>query len=265
MIAVLFKRELKRNFKSFAAATIMCGAMAAYIVSMADGMGQDIQVILDVKLPKSLQAAFGMGGLDFNSAGNVFALSFSYIYLFISIFFANVFATIMSKEFSNKTAEYLFSLPVTRVQAILTKLSVASMYTVLCVVSVFLLSWLSFEMNVSSGYDLKPVILMSLAWLMGGLFFGAAAFLISSFVATSGTVSFISSGFVMVLYILQIIVALNPNLDFVKYFSPFDWFKGADIVMNGELSLTYSLIAICATIVFTLLGIRRYTKMEVLI
>lgn len=265
MIAVLFKRELKRNFKSFAAATIICGVMAAYIVSMSTSMGQDIQVILDVKLPKSLQAAFGMGGLDFSNAGNVFALSFSYIYLFISIFYANVFAAIVSKEFSDKTAEYLFSLPVKRLQIILTKLSVAVMYAVLCIVVVFLLSWLSFEMNVFSGYDLGLVSMMSLAWLIGGLFFGSVAFLISSFSAGSRTISFVAIGFVMAMYILQIVVALNPNIGFVKYFSPFDWFKGADIVQTGNLSLTYSLIAICSTLVFTFLGIRRYLKMEVLI
>jgi ABC-2 type transport system permease protein len=262
---MLFKREIKRNLKSFIVACIICSVMVMYVISIAPSFGKDIQQILDLKLPKQLQAAFGMKGLDFGDPIGFYGLMFSYIYLFFSIYIAGVFATIVSKEFSEKTAEYLFSLPAKRINIISTKLSVAFLYAALVVVILLLVSVFSFTVFIKEKIDLLPVFLMSLSWFVGGITFGSIAFLLSSFFTKARTVSSISVGIVLVMYLFQVVISLNKELDFLKYISPFDWFKGSDIASNGEISITYCIIAITTVIACISYGTYRFRKMDVLI
>lgn len=262
---MLFKREFRRNLLAFAIACIICSAMAMYITAIAPSFGKDIQQIMDLKIPKTMQTAIGMSGLDFSNAVSFYAIGFSYIYLFIGIYLSGIFAVILSKEYSEKTAEYLFSLPVSRIKVIYIKLSVVILYALIIVCVIFLASWLSFEMNIKEGYSIKPVLLMSIAWLTGGLTFGAISFLLSSFFIKSRTIISMSIGFVLAMYLMQLIISLNKNISFLKYISPFDWFKGSEIVNTGELSFEYILIALSVIIVSLFFGIRRFKKMDVLI
>lgn len=262
---MLFKREIRRNLKSFIVSCIVCAAMAMYMIAMSPSFGKDIQQLINLKFPKVLQTALGLPELDFSQAISFFALSFSYLYLFISIYISTIFATIVSKEFNEKTAEYLFSLPAKRINIILTKLFVAFLYSLLTVLVVFLASWLSFAINIKEKYDLGLVALMSLAWLIGGIAFGSIAFLLSSIFTRTRTAASISISFVLGMYLLQVVISVNNTLVNLKYISPFDWFKGPEIANTGEISFTYCLIAIFVTIISLLTGISRFKKMDVLI
>jgi ABC-2 type transport system permease protein len=262
---MLYKREIKKNFKPFIAITVVCSALVFYIVSMAPSFGSDIQQILDMKLPKGMQNALGMDGLNFNSPSSFYTLSFSYIYLFFSIFASGVFATIVSKEFSEKTGEYLFSLPAPRIKLIMVKLSAGFTYILLWACIIFASSWFSFQIHIQEGYDLKPVILMTFAWLLGGIAFASAAFLMSSFLNKARTISGASVALVMAMYMLQLIISFNDSLSFLKYISPFDWFKGSEIANTGQLSIEYSLIAIVISIICFTLGVIRFQRKDVLI
>jgi len=262
---MLFKRELKRNLKSFLIISLACSAMAMYVIAIAPSFGNDIQKILDLKLPQGMQKAFGMKDLDFRSATSFFAIMFSYIFLFYSIYLASAFANIVSKEYSDKTAEYLFSLPAKRVHFILVKLSVIFIYAVLSVLLIFLISWFSFGIFIKGGYDLTPVVLMAVAWLLGGLVFGSAGFLISSFFSRTRISSAVSVGFVLFMYIFQVVISINEKISILKHFSPFDWFKGSEIANSASISLAYCLVAIGFSAICFYFGIWRFRKMDVLI
>jgi len=58
---------------------------------------------------------------------------------------------------------------------------------------------------------------------------------------------------------------MNKELDFLKYISPFDWYKGSDIIRSEEISIVYSLIAVGISAACLYLGVRRYNRMDVLI
>lgn len=262
---MLFIRELKRNLKSFLIISLVCSALAMYVIALAPSFGDDIQKILDLKMPQGMQKAFGINELDYKSAVSFFAIMFPYIYLFYAIYLAATFAHIASKEYSDKTAEYLYSLPAKRLHFLLVKLSVVFIYSVLCVLLIFFVSWFSFGVFIKSGYDLTPVVLMAVAWLLGGMVFGSAGFLVSSFFSRTRISSAVSVGFVLFMYIFQVVISLNENISVLKHFSPFDWFKGSEIANNGSLSLTYCLAAIGFSAVCFYVGIRRFRKMDVLI
>lgn len=262
---MLFKREFKRNLKSFLVVSFICAALVMYVISIAPSFGKDIQQILDLKLPRQFQSAFGMKDLDFGTPMGFYGLIFSYVYLFISIYAAGIFAGIVLKEYSDKTAEYLFSLPVKKMNIIRTKLLVALFYLTVTIAFTFLISLLSFSLFIEDDYDILTMLIMSLSWLLGGLTFGSIAFLVSSFLTKSRSSSGIASGLVLVFYLLQVVISLNKYLEDMKYISPFDWFKGSDIANTGEISITFCIIAVVVSVVCIFIGAIHFKKKDVII
>lgn len=258
---ILFKRELKQNFKSFIICTTICAALALYVIALTPSLGADMQKLLDMKLPNQMQLAFGMNNLDFGTPLGVYGLMFSYLYLTFGIYAAVMFAGIVSKEFTEKTAEYLFSLPSDRITIIVTKLSVAVLYLTASINLTFLVSWAGFAGIIRTGYDIKPVLLMCIAWWLGALFFGAMAFMLSSF----NTKTKMAVGLVMGAYLLQVVISLKEQLKLIKYLSPFDWFKGSDIINGATLSVSYCFIALAAVIICLTIGGERFLNKDVLV
>ncbi|HBG70446.1 MAG TPA: hypothetical protein DDX57_06650 [Bacteroidales bacterium] len=262
---MLFKREIKRNYKSFLTVTLICAFFQVYIISMSLTFGADVKQILDMKMPPEFQKAIGMAGLNLNDPLGFTGIGFSYVYLFFSIAFASVFATIVSKEFSEKTAEYLFSLPVKRVNLLRTKILFSLTYVVSAALILFLATAIGMGAIIGGEIPWLTITLMTLAWILGGAALGSVAFLISSFFPRSRTASAVSMGVVLGMYLLQVVISMNKELDFLKYISPFDWYKGSEIINMNELSVVYSLIAIGISALCLFFGIRRFNRMDVLI
>ncbi|MEJ7740065.1 MAG: ABC transporter permease subunit [Chitinophagaceae bacterium] len=258
---MLFIRELKQNLKSFIICTIICAALSLYVIALTPSLGADMQKLLDMKLPSQMQLALGLNNLDFGTPLGAYGSMFSYIYLTFGIYAAVMFAGIVSKEFTEKTAEYLFSLPASRITILVTKLSVAVLYLTASVSITFLVSWAGFEGIIKTGYDIKTVLLMCTAWWLGTLFFGAMAFMLSSFY----TKTKMAIGLVMGAYLLQVVISLEDQLKLIKYLSPFDWFKGNDIINEATLSVYYSFIALAAILICLVVGCKRFLNKDVLV
>jgi ABC-2 type transport system permease protein len=258
---MLFKRELKQNLKSFIICTIVCAALSLYVIALTPSFGEDMQKLLDLKLPRQMQLAFGLSNLDFGTPLGVYGIMFSNIYLTFGIYAAVMFGGIVSKEFTEKTAEYLFSLPASRYTIIITKLSVAALYLTASVSITFLVSWVGFEGIIKTGYDIKTVLLMCTAWWLGALFFGAVAFMLSSFY----TKTKMAIGVVMGAFLLQVVISLKEQLKLIKYLSPFDWFKANEIINGVTLSISYSFIALSAIIICLVIGCIRFFNKDVLV
>lgn len=238
--------------------------MAGYIISLAPSFGPDIQQLLDLKLPKNMQTAFGMDNLNFSSAMGVYSISFSYLYLFFAVFSAGIFSTIVSKEFTDKTAEYLFVLPESRSKIMFKKLSVAFLYVFISIAIVFLVSWIMLLSVGNDDLDVGPVFLFAAAWLLGSLTMGSMAFLLSTFSKRGKTVYTMGIGLVMLFFLLQIIISLN-NADWLKLFSPFDWFKANDIMLQNSISLFYTCWAIGISATCLFVGFWRFRKADVVL
>lgn len=224
-------------------------------------MGKDIQQILDVKMPKQMQLAFGMSNLDFTSPMGIYGLIFSYLYLTFGIYASGMFARIVAKEFTDKPAEYLFSLPARRQDIIVTKLSAAMLYLTVSVLATTLVAWLGFVTLVQADADIQALWLIGAAYWMGALFFGALAYLLSAFYIKAR----LAIGLVMGMYLLQVVISLNEKLEALKYISPFDWFKANEIVNKGGLSPIYCVIALVATAGCLWVGTRKFMRTDVLV
>lgn len=258
---MLFRREIRLNLKGFIICTAICSALSLYLIAMIPSMGTDMQEIMKMKVPKQLQIAFGMDRLDFHTPMGTFPLMFSYLYLTYGIYAASMFSRIVSKEFTEKTAEYLFSLPARKIDLIMTKLWVAIGYLSLSVGITFLASWIGFAAIMPSEDSFRALLSMGAAYWMGGMFFGALSFLLSAFYLKSR----MAVGMVLGFYLLQVVLSLNESLRLLKYISPFDWFKGSDIAIGNGLSWVSVCIALVGIASCLVVGARRFVRRDVLV
>jgi ABC-2 type transport system permease protein len=257
---MILRRELQQNWKGFLICTLICVALSLYMIALLPSMGADIQQLIDVKFPAQLQKAFGMSNMDFKQPMNGYAILFSYFYLTYAIYAASLFSRIVAKEFADKTAEYLFSLPARRIDIILTKLGVAFGFLTASVAITLLVSWIAFAAMIPDHGPLLPLLTMNVASWIGALFFAALSLLLSAFYIKTR----MAVGVVLVAYLLQIVISLKDEMHPLKYLSPFDWFKGSALIHDG-LPISYTLVAVLATAGCLYGGISIFVRKDVLV
>lgn len=258
---LLIYRELRLHWKGFAICSLICVALSLYLIGMIPSLGAEIKNLVDLKFPARLQAAFGMKDLDYSKPMHSYSIMFTYLYLTFAIYAAGLFSRVVSKEFADKTAEYLFSLPAKRIDIIHNKLGVAVAYLLISIVVTTLASWLGFVTIIGHDGALLPLLLMAAAYSLGALFMGSFAFMLSAYFVQAR----MSVGVVLGAYLMQVVISFNSNLAFLKVISPFDWFRGNDIVNTLTLSWGYVVLAIAATALCFWLGYRRFLRRDVLV
>lgn len=255
----IFLREMSAYRKSL---IIWCIGVIFLIGSgMAkfEGMASSGQSMNDIMtaMPKSLQAIMGIGTLDVSKVSGYFGVLYIYLLLMATIHAAMLGATIIAKEERDKTVEFLFVKPVSRSKIISYKLLVASVNIVVFNIvaagaSIYLVGQYNEGESVTG--DIINAMLGMLLLQVLFLLIGSAIAAVSK--KPKLAVS-LSTGILLVTYIVSIAIELNEKLAFMKYFTPFKYFE-AKVVMNGEgldtffvlLSLSMIVVLLMITFVF---------------
>jgi ABC-2 type transport system permease protein len=160
-------------------------------------------------------------------------------------------AEVIAEEERDKTTEFLYAKPISRVNAVTQKL-LAALANILIVfgVSVATSIWIVGFYN--KNYDLNSQV-MILMW--GVLFFQLLSFSFGAFFAgifkkpklpaTAVTVVILSS------YIVSVTTELTSGLDFLKYLTPFWYFGAPKILADGHLDSVYVLTSTILIVVLT--------------
>ncbi len=206
-----------------------------------------ITEIID-KFPRIVLAMFGMVGVDINTLGGYYAILAFYAMICAAIYAAGLGANAVSREFSDRTYEFLFTKPISRTYALAMKLSAGILQlTVFSIISLLFsfaaIGYLNLPENIS-----MAVILFSLSlFLVGLVFFALAAF--ASAVskraekgALYGNLAFI------IAFIVGVVYEMNDFWLF-KLFSPLKYFAPWDL-LDGKLDPVYLLITIGLFLIF---------------
>lgn len=257
----MLKRELKVNRKSFIIWTITC--LCLFLMGFAiypSFNTTDFDEILKT-MPKEFLKMFNM---DISSIGNVFGWvkteGNTFLLLLTGLFASTLGSSIILKEESEKTIEYLHAKPIKRNDIIKNKLICGFIYISLMIIIVMIFNYVG--LYLSGEFNKKEFFILSFVPLLAAIPF----FLISAFIATffdkTKKTGGISIGIVFLNYFLLIISNLNTNFEFLKYTSIYGLANSRDIIINNTIGLESIIIAIIISIVFILLIYRRYNKKE---
>lgn len=241
----ILKWELRSHLKSL---LIWCAIFVVIIFMMTSEFSAyynnpDMADILSA-MPEAMLKAFSMDNANLTTTTGYLSLVSLYFYIMVGVFAVLLGSNIISKEERDKTAEYLMTMPVSREKIITSKLLAGLINcTVLTIVIALSVIAAMQPYHLDKAF-FKFLFLLSLAFFFTMLIFLSVGALLASILKRYKSSGKISASFLMVLYFLNIVIALSKKLDFLKYITPFKYFEASIILKNGGFELKYIILTL---------------------
>ena len=229
----MFKREMKINFKSYIIWTsVLIGLFLIVFLVYPSIINSENMEMIDemIKIfPEEILKAFNM---DISSIDTAFGWlkteGFVFVLLVTGIYSGILGSNILVKEESDKTIEYLNSVPVTR----------------------------------------KSIVLSYILLSMTPLFTSIVIFMICLFLSTfahkTKKTFGISLGIVFASYFLNVISEMGESTEFLKYLSIFTLADIRNVIINASINPVMIVLTIVISGILIALTMIRYEKKELL-
>lgn len=263
----MIKREFKVNLKSFIIWTsILIGMfLVVYLVYpyiITDDTVKNMDELMKV-FPEELLKAFNMDMSSINTAyGWLKTEGFMFVLIIVGIYSSILGGGIVLKEESNKTIEYLSSLPITRTKIMTNKIIVSIVYIFLMVLILGIFNYVA--LTISGEFEQKQFLLISITPLLIGYPLFALNLFISTFMHKTRKNAALSLGIVFLFYILNVISELSEKVEFIKYFSIYTLADLRGVIANISINYVNVIISIIITIIFISLSYIRYNRKELI-
>lgn len=260
----LFTRELQSHRTSLivwslAIVVFMYLSMAKYSVFAGDAAAS--QELLKA-LPTTLQAVFGMTGLNLTTIEGYYGVCFIFIAVMLAIQAGMLGAEIVTKEETGKTAEFLYVRPISRAKTLTLKLLAGLFLISLVGIATYASTYFSiaaFNNGIVPTEILaiftQALILIQLVFFGIGIFSAAALGVPKKATAITATIVFIS-------YIAYILWGLSDNFSWMQFLSPFAYFAAKDVITTNTLDVGWVVLCIVVFIGTISYSFLRYTRRD---
>ena len=261
----MFKREIKINLKSFIIWTsILIGLLlVVFLVYPSIVNNENIEMMNEMMkmFPEEMLKAFNMDISTIDSAfGWLKTEGFIFILLITGIYSAILGSNILLKEESDKTIEYLNSIPVTRKNIVISKILCGFLYIILMLAIIGIFNFIG--LSLSGDFDKKLYILLSITPLFSSIVIFSVCLFLSTFTHKTKKMFGISLGIVFVSYFLNIISEMGESTEFLKYISIFTLSDIRNVIINVAINPSIVLLSTIITFIFIVLTIIHYEKKE---
>lgn len=258
----VIRHELKQSRISLIIWTAAIGFLLAVCIFMFPEMKGEMNEVNEVfSSMGSFTQAFGMDKVNFGTLLGFYAVECGNILGLGGAFFASLCAiSVLSKEEKERTAEFLLTHPVSRVNVVAEKLISVILQIVILNVVVYVISASSIAL-IGEEVPWQEITLMHTAYLilqleLAGICFGVSAFLRRGSIGTG-------LGIAVIMYFLNIIANLTESAEFLKYITPFGYADGAEIVRNVSLNMNMIAIGLAFAVVGILAGFIKYCRKDI--
>ncbi len=258
----IVKHELRQGRTSFLIWTASIGFLLATCIFLFPEMkGEMDEVSKMFSSMGAFTAAFGMDKLNFGTLNGYYAIECGNVLGLGGAFYAALCAVgILSKEEKDRTAEFLFTHPVSRTRVVTEKLIAVFLQITALNVIIYALSVGSMA-AIGEEIPWKLLNLLHLAYYLMQLEIAGICFGISAFMRRGSVGAGI--GVAAMMYFLNLIANITESAEFLRYVTPFAYCDGAAIESDGRLDGTLIAIgaAICAAGIAA--AYVKYTKKDI--
>jgi len=236
----IFLRELKANVKSLLIWSAIIGLLIMIAVAKFSAFAgdPDMLAILD-SMPAGVLDAMNMRAFNLTTLTGFYGIMFIYFSLMGAIAGAMWGSDIISKEERDKTVEFSLVLPVSRSKVVTAKALAALVNSIAFVLITWAISFVavqSYEPDQTFfdflALEMQAMFMIELIFLSIGLLLGCA---MQKYKLSGST----AVGIILVTYFMSIVSAMQEDLDFLKYFTPFKYFDAGELFRSGQLDGMY--------------------------
>ncbi len=259
----IYLHELRQGSKTFLIWTLSISAFMAMCIFLFPEMEGELGGVGDMfSSMGSFTAAFGMDRLDFGTLEGFYAIECGNIMSLGGAFFAAVISVnIISKEEKDRTAEFLFTHPVSRIRVLSGKAAaVLSQTASMNIIAVAVTSASIAAIGEAVPWD--TVLHLHLAYLFCQIEIAMICFGISAFSRSSSFGA--GLGLALVLYFMNLIANVSDKMEVLRYISPFGYAEAAEIVTAGELDTSLVICGLAAGLAVSLAGSLYYCRKDII-
>ena len=241
----LYLYELKSGWKSLLVWIVCIIGFLVFSMAMFPSFAENAEATeaMLANFSPDMLKALGIDIIDFSKPMDYLSYMYQYLLVAVGAFAVLLGGSSLSKEESDKTIEFLYAKPISRTYIAAGKMAAALTKTLIIAV-VFYLSMTAVVKIVAKETDFAAMFSLSLGLLLFMLVFLSLGFVFGHFIIKPGKRLPLGLGTLFLMYFIAIFVDVSGKYDYLKYFTPFKYFSGIDIVYNGFTS-EYIIISIC--------------------
>jgi ABC-2 type transport system permease protein len=171
-------------------------------------------------------------------------------------------AGIISKEERDKTAEFLLVKPTSRNRVIASKLLAALLNVIIFNIVTLVTSILSVG-KYSNGEAVNGYIaILMIAMFILQLLFMVIGTAIAGVSKNPKTAASISTGILLITYILSIAIDMSSKLENLKYLTPFKYFEAKNLMYGGGFDVVFVILSVLIIAVLSTVTFVFYNKRD---
>lgn len=259
---VIWRHEWRQNYKAFMIFCITVGVCCCGCVLMFDSVAESMeQMAVGFAGMGSFATAFGMDKVSIATLEGFYAAEINLIFsLGGAMFAAMTGATLLSKEEEGHTAEFLHTLPLGRMEIIVSKY-VALLTLILAFNGVGILFEVAGICGVGGNFAWKEYMLYHGMSLVMQVEIGSVCFFISA--CTKKKQIGAALGLSILLYLVDVMCRVVPDLEWTKFVTPFYYCNAADIFSRSETEVVSIGIGVVITVAAVLAAGTIYKKRDI--
>jgi ABC-2 type transport system permease protein len=260
----IYKHEIRSYWKNTLIWIASLCAGTLFLFSMFPAFANNAGAIGDVlkNYPPVIQKAFGLSIDQISNIPGFYSFIITFLSLCGAVQAMNLGISVVAKETTGKTADFLLTKPVTRKSIISAKL--LSVLTCIAATSaIFIGVAVALAMAVKTkDFDYTPFMLMSLSFFFIQVIFAALGFVTAVMIPKIRSVLPVSLSVVFGFFIIGT-VAATLNLNEAYYLSPFKYFDTTEILKNSAYKPSFVIVGAVVVAVSVLVSYVLYSKKDI--
>jgi ABC-2 type transport system permease protein len=209
-------------------------------------------------LPEVMRRALGLAAVDFHRPAAYLATNFMHVTLVLGAFAAVLGASIIAKEETLRTAELLYTQPVSRVPILAGKALAVLSYVVAIPLALSIVPLAMLGAIADRPLEPGLVVALFVGVACASTCFAGAGMAVAALVRDARSATGAALGIVFATFSLGIVSAVTPAAAPLRWLSPFKLVEGPAIVGAGGLSPVRASALVAVGGVFAILAFARY-------
>jgi ABC-2 type transport system permease protein len=260
----IYLHELRSYWKNTVIWMAALGAGTLFMFSIYPAFSLNASALSSAlkNFPLMIQLAFGLMLDQMGSVGGFFSFILTVLTLIGSVQAMTLGISVLSKETTGRTAEFLLTKPVTRARVVRAKL-LAVFTCILMTGALFVaLSAVCASAASEARFAMKPIVLMALTFFFVQVMFLAMGFALAALVPKIRSVLPVSLTSVFTFFALGTVAAMLEN-EKLYYLSPFRYFEPRYILLTGSYRTSFTLAAALVVLCLVLTGFVAFIRRDV--